>query len=199
MSGKSFINSPETPGFILLTLPDNGSGPTMVPLDDINQLGSPYLAAILDAAEEEMLLLETTREYVFKCEFLLQNSHTFWSTSFPSPPESAIVLSWDQKVLIGLQYPPPILDPKPPQRDSHAQVRGGGEGLGQGKTSGVEVVPGGLDEVVGEKTLAPAGKLVEHQQRAYNGHGGTPLMGVGHLQVSTPFLGIPPFLPPPSP
>ncbi|HLW64011.1 MAG TPA: radical SAM protein [Gemmataceae bacterium] len=39
------------------------------PLHDINQLGSPYLAGILDAADEQMLLLETTRGCVFKCKF----------------------------------------------------------------------------------------------------------------------------------
>jgi hypothetical protein len=39
------------------------------PLPDLNMLGSPYLAGILDAAEEQMLLLETTRGCVFKCKF----------------------------------------------------------------------------------------------------------------------------------
>jgi radical SAM superfamily enzyme YgiQ (UPF0313 family) len=39
------------------------------PLPDLNALGSPYLAGILDAAEEQMLLLETTRGCVFKCKF----------------------------------------------------------------------------------------------------------------------------------
>lgn len=39
------------------------------PLPDLNQLGSPYLAGILDAADEGMLLLETTRGCVFKCKF----------------------------------------------------------------------------------------------------------------------------------
>jgi radical SAM superfamily enzyme YgiQ (UPF0313 family) len=39
------------------------------PLPDLNLLGSPYLAGILDAADEEMLLLETTRGCVFKCKF----------------------------------------------------------------------------------------------------------------------------------
>jgi radical SAM superfamily enzyme YgiQ (UPF0313 family) len=39
------------------------------PLPDLNQLGSPYLAGILDPADEEMLLLETTRGCVFKCKF----------------------------------------------------------------------------------------------------------------------------------
>jgi radical SAM superfamily enzyme YgiQ (UPF0313 family) len=39
------------------------------PLPDLNRLGSPYLAGILDAAEEQMMLLETTRGCVFKCKF----------------------------------------------------------------------------------------------------------------------------------
>src|SRR5262249_9226757 len=39
------------------------------PLPDLNQLGSPYLAGILDAADEQMLLLETTRGCVFQCKF----------------------------------------------------------------------------------------------------------------------------------
>ena len=39
------------------------------PLPDLNELGSPYLAGILDPGEERMLLLETTRGCVFKCKF----------------------------------------------------------------------------------------------------------------------------------
>jgi radical SAM superfamily enzyme YgiQ (UPF0313 family) len=39
------------------------------PMPDLKALGSPYLAGILDAADEEMLLLETTRGCVFKCKF----------------------------------------------------------------------------------------------------------------------------------
>src|SRR5262245_11781121 len=39
------------------------------PIADLNLLGSPYLAGILDAADEQMLLLETTRGCVFKCKF----------------------------------------------------------------------------------------------------------------------------------
>lgn len=39
------------------------------PLPDLQQLGSPYLAGILDAADEQMLLLETARGCVFKCKF----------------------------------------------------------------------------------------------------------------------------------
>ncbi|MBA4186452.1 MAG: hypothetical protein C0467_00395 [Planctomycetaceae bacterium] len=39
------------------------------PLQDLNDLGSPYLAGIVDPGEEQMLLLETTRGCVFKCKF----------------------------------------------------------------------------------------------------------------------------------
>lgn len=39
------------------------------PLPDINVLGSPYVAGLLDAADEKMMLLETTRGCVFKCKF----------------------------------------------------------------------------------------------------------------------------------
>jgi radical SAM superfamily enzyme YgiQ (UPF0313 family) len=39
------------------------------PMPDVNRLGSPYLGGILDAADEQMLLLETTRGCVFKCKF----------------------------------------------------------------------------------------------------------------------------------
>ncbi len=39
------------------------------PLQDLNVLGSPYLAGIIDSGEEKMLLLETTRGCVFKCKF----------------------------------------------------------------------------------------------------------------------------------
>jgi len=39
------------------------------PLPDLNALGSPYCAGILDAADEQTLLLETIRGCVFKCKF----------------------------------------------------------------------------------------------------------------------------------
>lgn len=39
------------------------------PMPDINALGSPYRAGILEAAEEQMLLLETTRGCRFQCKF----------------------------------------------------------------------------------------------------------------------------------
>ncbi len=39
------------------------------PLSDLNLLGSPYLAGILDVADEEMLLLETSRGCRFRCKF----------------------------------------------------------------------------------------------------------------------------------
>jgi len=60
-----------------LYVPPTGAGrydPTRrpafrTPIPDLNQLGSPYLAGILDAADEQMMLLETTRGCVFKCKF----------------------------------------------------------------------------------------------------------------------------------
>jgi radical SAM superfamily enzyme YgiQ (UPF0313 family) len=39
------------------------------PLPNLNSISSPYLAGILDAADEEVLLLETIRGCVFKCKF----------------------------------------------------------------------------------------------------------------------------------
>ncbi len=39
------------------------------PLPDLNLLGSPYLAGILDVADEEMLLLETSRGCRYRCRF----------------------------------------------------------------------------------------------------------------------------------
>jgi radical SAM superfamily enzyme YgiQ (UPF0313 family) len=61
-----------------LYVPVAGSGPRYdptripeqrTPLADLNQLGSPYLAGILDAADEEMLLLETARGCRYRCRF----------------------------------------------------------------------------------------------------------------------------------
>ncbi len=39
------------------------------PLPNLNDISSPYLAGILDAADEQMLLLETIRGCVYKCKF----------------------------------------------------------------------------------------------------------------------------------
>jgi radical SAM superfamily enzyme YgiQ (UPF0313 family) len=39
------------------------------PMADLDAVSSPYLAGILDAAEERMLLLETIRGCIFKCKF----------------------------------------------------------------------------------------------------------------------------------
>jgi hypothetical protein len=39
------------------------------PMPDLNALGSPYRAGILDAADEQMLLLETIRGCRFQCKF----------------------------------------------------------------------------------------------------------------------------------
>jgi radical SAM superfamily enzyme YgiQ (UPF0313 family) len=61
-----------------LFLPPAGPGPRFhpsrrplprSPLPDLNLLGSPYLAGILDGADDEMLLLETSRGCRFRCKF----------------------------------------------------------------------------------------------------------------------------------
>ncbi|MFO1063239.1 MAG: radical SAM protein [Pirellulales bacterium] len=39
------------------------------PLPDLNEISSPYLSGILDAADEKLLLLETIRGCIFKCKF----------------------------------------------------------------------------------------------------------------------------------
>lgn len=39
------------------------------PLPNLNDISSPYLAGILDAADEKLLLLETIRGCIFKCKF----------------------------------------------------------------------------------------------------------------------------------
>ncbi len=39
------------------------------PLPNLNEISSPYLEGILDAAEEKLLLLETIRGCIFKCKF----------------------------------------------------------------------------------------------------------------------------------
>lgn len=39
------------------------------PLPDLNEISSPYLEGILDAADQRMLLLETIRGCIFKCKF----------------------------------------------------------------------------------------------------------------------------------
>ncbi|MDA0832143.1 MAG: radical SAM protein [Planctomycetota bacterium] len=39
------------------------------PLPNLNEVSSPYLAGILDAADEQMMMLETLRGCVFQCKF----------------------------------------------------------------------------------------------------------------------------------
>jgi radical SAM superfamily enzyme YgiQ (UPF0313 family) len=55
-------------------LPMIGDGPAVdflprPPLERLDPISSPYLVGILDAADEQMLLLETLRGCVFKCKF----------------------------------------------------------------------------------------------------------------------------------
>jgi len=47
----------------------HGAPPFRKPLPNLNEISSPYLAGILDAADEQMLLLETIRGCIYKCKF----------------------------------------------------------------------------------------------------------------------------------
>lgn len=61
---------PTTDVLPVLTNGSMGSLPLFrTPLPNLNAISSPYLAGILDAADEEMLLLETIRGCIFKCKF----------------------------------------------------------------------------------------------------------------------------------
>ena len=88
------------------------------PLPDLNALGSPYLAGILDAADEQMLLLETTRGCVFKCKFCY----------YPKSYDKQYYLSFDH-VLAGLRHASErgvkevfLLDPTLNQRKDFAEL-----------------------------------------------------------------------------
>lgn len=59
-----YVRPPEPPYF------DPARRPAFrTPLADLNRLGSPYVSGVLDAADENLLLLETVRGCVFKCKF----------------------------------------------------------------------------------------------------------------------------------
>jgi radical SAM superfamily enzyme YgiQ (UPF0313 family) len=65
-----YVSGGNVGGRSALTLSDSLTLPQFrKPLPDLNAISSPYLAGILDAADEQMLLLETIRGCVFKCKF----------------------------------------------------------------------------------------------------------------------------------
>ena len=90
------------------------------PLADLNEISSPYLAGILDAADEQMLLLETIRGCVFKCKFCY----------YPKSYDSLYFLS-EEKIVANLEHARRrgaaevvLLDPTLNQkRDFHAFLR----------------------------------------------------------------------------
>jgi radical SAM superfamily enzyme YgiQ (UPF0313 family) len=53
----------------LWTLPDGRPPTARRPLDNLGEISSPYLEGILDAADDETMLLETTRGCAYKCRF----------------------------------------------------------------------------------------------------------------------------------
>lgn len=63
------------------------------PLPNLNEISSPYLAGILDAADEQLLLLETIRGCVFKCKFCY----------YPKSYDSLYFLS-EEKILANLEH-----------------------------------------------------------------------------------------------
>lgn len=63
------------------------------PLASLDEISSPYLAGILDAADEEMLLLETIRGCIFKCKFCY----------YPKSYDDLYFVS-REKIIANLQY-----------------------------------------------------------------------------------------------
>jgi radical SAM superfamily enzyme YgiQ (UPF0313 family) len=63
------------------------------PLHDLDGVSSPYLAGILDAADEQMLLLETIRGCIFKCKFCY----------YPKSYDDLYFLS-EEKILANLRH-----------------------------------------------------------------------------------------------
>lgn len=63
------------------------------PLTSLDEISSPYLESILDAADEEMLLLETIRGCIFKCKFCY----------YPKSYDDLYFVS-REKIIANLQY-----------------------------------------------------------------------------------------------
>ncbi len=72
------------------------NSPPRRPLARLDEISSPYLAGILDAADEQMLLLETIRGCVFKCKFCY----------YPKSYDSLYFLS-REKIVANLRACPP--------------------------------------------------------------------------------------------
>jgi radical SAM superfamily enzyme YgiQ (UPF0313 family) len=67
--------------------------PPRRPLANLDEISSPYLAGILDAADEQMLLLETIRGCIFKCKFCY----------YPKSYDSLYFLS-EEKIVANLEH-----------------------------------------------------------------------------------------------
>ena len=67
--------------------------PPRRPLANLDQISSPYLTGILDAADEKMLLLETIRGCIFKCKFCY----------YPKSYDSLYFLS-EEKIVANLEH-----------------------------------------------------------------------------------------------
>jgi radical SAM superfamily enzyme YgiQ (UPF0313 family) len=68
LNGRSHVEN-TIDGLFVRSAGPRAPVPFRRPLARLDEISSPYLAGILDAADEEMLLLETVRGCVFKCKF----------------------------------------------------------------------------------------------------------------------------------
>lgn len=96
LTALRFSNLPREPIAGLYVSMGNVLGPLpgfRQPLASLDEISSPYLEGILDAADEEMLLLETIRGCIFKCKFCY----------YPKSYDDLYFVSRD-KIIANLQY-----------------------------------------------------------------------------------------------
>jgi radical SAM superfamily enzyme YgiQ (UPF0313 family) len=98
-SPDTAIGPMEIPGLFVRQPASANETPPLVlptprrPLSNLDQISSPYLAGILDAADEQMLLLETIRGCIFKCKFCY----------YPKSYDSLYFLS-EEKIVANLEH-----------------------------------------------------------------------------------------------
>jgi radical SAM superfamily enzyme YgiQ (UPF0313 family) len=77
----------------LRTLPGGKLPPARRPLAGLDEISSPYLEGILDAADEQTMLLETARGCVFRCKFC------YYPKSYPG-----VYFVSEEKILANLRH-----------------------------------------------------------------------------------------------
>ncbi len=68
-SWSSLLDLSAIPGLVICGSEGARFGPPRSPLPRLDEISSPYLAGILNAGDQEQLLLETIRGCIFKCKF----------------------------------------------------------------------------------------------------------------------------------